>query len=218
VDWFRVSKSEADRLSAAVEAFENFICAIEQLQMILHTLNMMTRNPGAPFFLLYFEMNAKEGRDPKSTQWRSTSAGALLQSLHRTGWQEFQQHFGLPSFGDIHSRHKELQEISTERQYRAYLLQLRDRIRQALRNRRTPRIIHAYNKVKHGAVILRVTGTESVLMVHALRRRSASSCRATALPYKATLSTVQKFSTLTQTVSDLASELLLLRFGPFSKP
>lgn len=217
VDWFRTAKSEADRLSAAVEAFENFIGAAEQLQMTLLSLNMMTKRTGDSFFFLYGRMNIKEGRDEKSGSWKPLSAGLLLRTLHRIGWRGFQQYFGLPSYADLRSRFAELPNaIRSERQYRAYLRGLRDGIREALRNRRTPRVTRAYNKVKHGSVVLRVTGTEQVLMVHALSRRSDSSCRVVALPYQATLPTVKMFANNTQRISKLALELLTLRFGPFT--
>lgn len=219
VDWFGTAGSEADRLSAAVEAFENFICAVEQLQMILHSLNMMTKRTGESFFFLYGTMNIQEGRDTKSGSWKPLSAGLLLQTLHRIGWRGFQQYFGLPNHAELSSRFAQLpNRLRSERQYRAYLCKLRDRIREALRNRRTLRVTRVYNKVKHGSVILRAKGTERVLMVHALRRRSASSCRVVALPYQATLPTIKMFASNTQEASKLALELLTLRFGPFTNP
>lgn len=218
LDWFTAAKSEADRLSASVEAFENFMAAIEQLEMVLLSLRTMTRGPATKSFLFtYAATQVREGCDRHTGAWHSNSAGALLQVLHRSSWHSFQQTFGLPSYSQIASRTSPLSPaLTTERGYQTYLRGLRRGIREALRHRRTLRLQRAYNKVKHGAVMLRATGTDRIVMLHALRPRTTSSCHVVGIPYSARLSTVQTFANMTQQVAKLTAELLCLRFDAFS--
>jgi hypothetical protein len=151
VKWYLDAKSDADRLTAIVESFENFLAAVEQLEMLLYALFQQVKSPTQPFLFLYSRVSVKEAYNPRAPQKGSESAGQLLRLLHRAGWNEFRQMFGLPSWQGITARTVgQPAQLRSEREYRSHLVGLRDRIRQALRNRRESRLSRGYNKVKHG--------------------------------------------------------------------
>ena len=214
VKWYLDTKNDADRLTAAVESFENFLAAVEQLEMFLYALVSQVKSPTQSFLCLYSSIFVKETYHPRAPLKGPESAGRLLHLLHRAGWNEFRQMFGLPSWEEITARTVgRPAELRSERDYRSHLMRLRDRIRQSLRNRREPRISRGYNKVKHGALVLRSGDPLCGLVVHSIRRRTAASSWVLALPFRAQLASVRQFAENTKRVALLMQEVLWLRYG-----
>lgn len=214
VKWYVDAKTDNDRLTAAVESFENFLAAIEQLEMVLYALVEHVRSPTQPFLYLYANMFVKEQYSAQAPLKGPASAGRLLHLLHRTGWNKFRQMFGLPSWKEITARAVDHPtRLRSQREYQSHLVGLRHRIRQALRNRRKVRLSRGYNKVKHGGVVLRTADPLCGLVVQSIRRRSATSSLVQAIPFRAQLSSVRQLAENTKHIARLMQEVLQLRYS-----
>ncbi len=209
---FTEATQPGDRLSIGAEAFFCMIAAVEDLEMLYFAMREKALNPKRAFFAEFAGTFIKEPAERKKQKPTDKSARNMRRQLRTMSLGTFQRELGLPTFEEWLKLDR-APVGSTRRQQRAHyfkeLRAIKRRLWQAVRNRALSRIMSAYNKVKHGFVVL-PDGTETILLVEKAKSVGKRTSSVQVMPFKVTDSSVKTFVDNTKQLAMTVRQLLFL--------
>lgn len=214
-DWaakqFAAATSDADRISLAIEVFEKFIASVEDLEMLYFALRDRVSNVSVSFLSQYATVFIRE--EGKTGPQRAQSAAEILRQLGGMDHEQFQAALGLPTAGEYHGIFKQGQGSlsDAEAEYGRVLEAHRLAMMQAVQNRATPELMGAYNKIKHGFVVMRPPNQSGAFMVREVTSASPTSSTIDGTEYAPTADRLAQLVDNTKRVAQLAREILTLQ-------
>lgn len=209
---FKAISSPNDRLSLAVEAFSCFMGTIEDLEMIYYALKEKTSNPKRPIFATYVNTEIREVFKRSNRKPTDKSAANMARELRAASLKRFQSILGLPDFQQWSrvwgSGRKSLRQ--ERRMYSQQLRSLKKQMLQAARNRSSRRLMAAYNKTKHGFVVLDEPGKGIVFLIEKARNLSRRTSWVQAMPFAVTERSVEQLTENTKNTALTSRQLLQL--------
>jgi hypothetical protein len=188
---------------------------IEDLEMAYFALREKAAGSKKSFFELYACMQIVE-RDPtKPVKQDERSARVMINQLRNITLTQLRSDLGLPEFDEwkgLGRAPKGLEAMELRRRYNAEMKGLRIRLRQAASNRAKRRLMRAFNKSKHGFVVLHKETPSTVLLVEKAYGSRGPACWAQCMPFQPNEMSVQKLVENTKTVA-LTMRALLTLYG-----
>jgi hypothetical protein len=201
-----------DKLSIGAEAFFCMIAAVEDLEMLYFAMREKAANPKRSFFAEFAGTFIKEPAERKKQKPTDKSARNMRRQLRMLSPTCFQRELGLPTFDEWLTLDR-APAASTPRKKRAqYFRELREikrRLWQAVRNRSLSRTMSAYNKVKHGFVVL-PEGADTILLVEKAISVGKNTSSVQVMPFKVTEQSVKMFVDNTKRLALTVRQLLFL--------
>jgi hypothetical protein len=209
---FKDAKQLGDRLSIGAEAFFCMIAAVEDLEMLYFAMREKVANQKHSFLALYAGIFIKEPAEKKKQKPTDKSARNMRRQLRTMSLGAFQRELGLPRFEEWLALDRAPAGSTRQKQRSHYfreLLAIKTQLWQAVRNRALSRIMSAYNKVKHGFVVL-PDGTETILLVEKAESVGKRTSSVQVMPFKITETSVQTLVDNTKQLALTVRQLLLL--------
>jgi hypothetical protein len=208
---FGAATQPGDKLSIGAEVFFCMIAAVEDLEMLYFAMREKVANPKRSLFAQFAGTFIKEPAERKRQKPTDKSARNMRRQLREMSLSRFQRELGLPTFEEWLKLDR-APAGATRRQKRVrYFRELREikrRLWQAVRNRSLSRLMSAYNKVKHGFVVL-PEGNDTILLVEKVSSVGKRTSSAQVMPFKVT---EQSVKTLVENTKRLALTIRQLLF------
>jgi len=209
---FKGAEQAPDRLSIGAEVFFCMIAAIEDLEMLYFAMREKVATPKRSLFSVYAGTFIREPAEKKKQKPTDKSARNMRRQLRTMSLGAFQKELGLPPFEEWLELNLTATGSTRQQQRSRYFGELRGikkRLWQAVRNRALSRVMSAYNKVKHGFVVL-PDGTGTILLVEKAKSIGKRTSSVQVMPFKVTDASVEKFVDNTKNITLTVRHLLLL--------
>jgi len=198
-----------DKASFAVEVFEKFVGAVEDLEMLYFALLARVADQSKSFLSQYERVSVRE----HPTGRGDTSAAEVLRQVQAMDAEAFRVALGLPTADEFHKIIKQGQGTLTEAatEYIMYLSNLKTTIETAVMNRSKPEIMGVYNKIKHGFVVMN-HAKDGLFMVGDVVSENVSESTIEGKPFAPTTDSLMAIVTSMQVLARTCRELLMLHF------
>jgi hypothetical protein len=209
---FLAVENAADRLSIGAEIFSCMIAAVEDLEMLYFAMRGKVTNPSRSFFSEFAGTFVREVVERRKQKPTDKSARNMRRQLRTMSLTRFQAELGLPTFAEWLPLDR-APKGSTRRQQRAHYFQelreIKKRLWQAVQNRALTRIMSAYNKVKHGFVVL-PAGGNTIYLVEKVKSIGKATSSVQVMPFRVTEASARQLVENTRRMALTVRQLLFL--------
>jgi len=212
---FQQTQSSADRISLAIECFVCMMANIEDLEKAYFALRRKAAGNRGSFFELFTHTSVCEPQPKAKFIANERSARMARRQLQAMGLGVFRVTLGLPTFEEwrmLGRAPARLRPRELRNMYHAELCGLKKRMRQAMKNRATKRLMNVYNKCKHGFVVLHGENPPTAWLIERAYGRQRTTCWVQCFPFVVNEAATRSFFENTRTVA-MTMRTLLTLFG-----
>jgi hypothetical protein len=210
---FPAAKTDADRLSLAVECFMCLIANVEDLEKAYFAMRLKTAGAKGSFLELYTNTGVTEPRPSQAIGNNERSARFIRREVGRMSVKRFVATLGLPEFQEWTGLGYAPAGATPRELRKAYYAEMRGlmtRIGQAVGNRAAKRLMNVYNKSKHGFVALHWESPLTLLLVERASGKKRSVCWIQCMPFRATENSMSILVGNTKTLAQTMARLVAL--------